>query len=117
MLATTAGGSPGGVSRWLPDLESSNCMHRFPSTPEVGLGDFGSYQASEIGNIRFHPKSALADFGSYQASEIGNIRFRCAPGENKPALLAVGSACAWSRRGLYAPTLVGGETAWGSSRR
>jgi hypothetical protein len=25
---------------------------------------------------RFHPKSALADFGSYEASEIGNIQFR-----------------------------------------
>ena len=28
MLATTAGGLPGAVSRWSPDFESSNCMHR-----------------------------------------------------------------------------------------
>jgi hypothetical protein len=34
---------------------------------------------------RFHPKSALADFGSYEASEIGNIRFR---GHDKTVILA-----------------------------
>src|SRR5712692_4721403 len=32
MLATTAGGWSGFVSRWSPDFESSNCIHPFPST-------------------------------------------------------------------------------------
>ncbi|SRR6266446_6273426 len=43
---------------------------------------------------RFHPKLALADFGSYEASEIGNIRFRGA----WPSLLERTSELALSRR-------------------
>ncbi len=66
---------------------------------------------------RFHPKLALADFGSYEASEIGNIRFRGA----WPSLLERTSELALSRRharivsrkntGRFAPRLRAVQTA------
>jgi hypothetical protein len=57
---------PSGV---IPRESGASSTHRFGmSTPPLNSGGYWM--------LRFHPKSALADFGSYYASEIGNIRFR-----------------------------------------